>query len=144
MTKRFAFAFAVICTFFMFSSCVHNMDTMIADYNGCFAIETPVNGYTVDDIPAELMLKDSYVVSYLSSLCLTAPSGGIAYSWIAEVYENSANEEEGTLYNLGGNQELVVYMRTSDIKRWGTYKLTLTVTKSSGEMVKDTAWLHVY
>lgn len=144
MFKRFAFAALVTCSLTLLSACVHNMDTMIADYNGGFTVETSNDNYNVESVYAEEMLRPSYAVSYLTTLCLVAPEGGASYDWTVEVYENADEQEKGTKFIIGGERILRLYLRNSSIKRWGSYKLTLTVTKKDGELMKDTAWLYVY
>ena len=144
MTKRFAYAIAVLCTLFLCSGCANNMGTMLTDYNGGFTVQADTETYTVDDVYAEEMLRPSYAVSYLTTLCLVAPEGGATYDWTVEVYENADEDEKGTTFILGGERILRCYLKTSSVKRWGSYKLTLTVTKKDGELMKDTAWLYVY
>lgn len=143
MIKRFTFTLLVICTLFMLSSC-DNMGTMIDDYNGLFTVEEDTYTYTVDDVLAEDMLRPSYAVSYLTTLCLVAPAGGAIYTWTAEVFENANEDEKGTSFIVGGDRVLSCYLKNSRISRWGTYKLTLSVQLNSGELMKDTAWLYVY
>lgn len=132
--------------FILLSSCTNNIDTMVDDYNGLFTVDTQEPEYTIDNISADKMLGEKYAVSYFTTLCLLAPYGGAGYSWTAEVAENAeSNElEEGTVLNLGSTQALTLYLRTSSIERWGAYKLTLSVTTVSGEIMQDTAWLYVY
>ena len=117
---------------------------MITDYNGLFTVEANTDTYTVDDVFAEDMLRPSYAVSYATTLCLVAPEGGSSYDWTVEVYENADEEEAGTQYTLGGERILRAYLKNTLVKRWGSYRLTLTVTRKDGELMKDTAWLYVY
>ena len=144
ITKRFAFALVVLCSLLLLCACTNNIDTMINDYNGLFSIEEDTYTYTVDNVLAEDMLRPSYPVSYLTTLCLVAPAGGAIYTWTAEVYENANKDTKGESYTLGGDRVLSCYLKNSKISRWGTYKLTLTVQLKDGELMKDTAWLYVY
>ena len=144
ITKRFAFTVVVLCSLGLLCACTNNMDTMMTDYNGLFTVEADTQSYTVDDVYAEDMLRPSYAVSYLTTLCLVAPDGGATYDWTVEVYENADEQEQGTTFTLWGERILRYYLRNSPVKRWGSYKLTLTVSRKDGELMKDTAWLHVY
>lgn len=132
----------IICM--LHCACTNNVNSMIEDYNGHFLVETENNTYSVDNVYAEQMLRPSYAVSYLTTICLVAPEGGASYDWTVEVYENADKDKQGTTFLLGGERILRCYLRNSPVKRWGSYKITLTVTKKGGELMKDTAWLYVY
>ncbi len=128
------------------SGCANSVDSMMDDYNGQFCVESEkyVDNYTVDNVVAEQMLRPYYAVNYLSTLCLLAPSGAAGYTWKVVVQENAAGEASGTTYLLGHSRLLDVYLLKSSIKRWGSYKLILTVKKYDGEYLEDTAMLYVY
>jgi len=121
-----------------------DMDYMIKDYNSLFTVESDTIEYTIENVPSDKMLGEKYAVSYFTTLCLAAPSGGVSYKWTAEVQENANNLEEGEVLNLASTRALSLYLRTSSIERWRAYKLTLYVTTSSGEILSDSAMLYVY
>ena len=109
---------------------------MVENYNSNFGLHTndesddSVVEYTVDNTVADAMLRPTYPIKYLTTLCLTAPSGGANYKWEIEVGENANGMEEGNIYTIGTNRTLTVYIKESPyILRWGSYKLTLTVQK---------------
>ena len=116
---------------------------MIVDYNGHYVVDTK-SSYNVDTVSSEEMLRPSYAVSYLTTLCLSAPEGGASYNWTVEVCENANGIPEGTVYTVGETKNLILYLRDSSVKRWGSYKLILTIEKTNSEILKDTAWLYVY
>lgn len=122
------------------------MDSMIEDYNeGFVSDERKEVAYTVDNVVSDAMLRPYYAVSYLTTLCLTAPSGGAGYKWTVEVGENANDMEEGKEYTISTDRTLTVYLKEStSLLRWGTYKLTLTVQKMNSEYLKDMALLYVY
>lgn len=139
----------VLATAFLYAvlslcGCSNSIDTLIEDYNSNFKVATVQQSYTLDDVIAEDILRPYYAVSYTTTLCLTAPTGGVNYTWTAEVDENANDIPVGKQYILGANRVLSLYIRNSNIKRWGTYKLTVSITRTSGEIIKDTAWLYVY
>lgn len=124
-------------------ACTNNVDSMIEDYNGHFVID-PASIYNVDNVVSDEMLRPYYAVSYLTTLCLAAPEGGASYDWTVEVYENANGIPEGTVYTVGMSKDLILYIKDSSVKRWGSYKLILTVEKNNAEVLKDEAWLYVY
>ena len=145
MNKKHLLLIVLLAFFSVVVTSCTDVNSMVDDYNGLFTVASDNEQYTVDNISADEMLGEKYAVSYYTTLCLAAPSGGAGYSWIAEVKEN-ANEdiEKGTTYTLGLEQTLSVYLLDSELSRWGSYKLTLSVTKINGEILKDTAMLYVY
>lgn len=142
--KHALFTLAVFGSTLYLCGCSDSLETMLDDYNGNFKTATVQTSYTINDVNPKDMLRPYYAVSFVTTLCLTAPSGGVNYTWTAEVCENANNIVEGTEYVLGSGRVLDLYLRTSALKRWGTYKLTLTITTGSGEILKDTANLYVY
>ena len=145
-TRPICIATLAVSVCMLMCACTNNVGSMIEDYNGHFVVGTGEPDYTVDKISASQMLGEKYAVSYYTTLCLLAPYGGVGYSWTAEVAENAeSNElEKGTVLKLASTQALTLYLRGSSIERWGAYKLTLSVTTVSGEIMQDTAWLYVY
>ncbi|MBP3741694.1 MAG: hypothetical protein J6J00_01785 [Treponema sp.] len=143
MSKKVFLVFLAL-GIFLFASCSMDMDYMIKDYNSLFTVESDTIEYTIENVPSDKMLGEKYAVSYFTTLCLAAPSGGVSYKWTAEVQENANNLEEGEVLNLASTRALSLYLRTSSIERWGAYKLTLYVTTSSGEILSDSAMLYVY
>ena len=143
MSKKVFLVFLAL-SFFLLASCSMDMDYMIKDYNSLFTVEEDTIEYSIENVTADKMLGEKYAVSYFTTLCLVAPSGGASYRWQAEVSENANDLEEGTVFELGASQALTLYLRTSSIERWGAYKLTLSVTTLSGEIMQDTALLYVY
>ncbi len=147
MIKRFAFTLMVICSLFILSSCVHNVSTMITDYNGLFSVETPVNTYDIqnEDFNPKDMLLPEYNVHYTTTLCLVGPAGGTSYLWTATLVECSDEEAEiGEVVELGSTKSLAVYLKDTDIRRWAEYTLTLTVGGANNTEFTDTAELNVY
>ena len=123
------------------------MDSMIEDYNeGFVSDEKKEVAYTIDNVAAHEMLQPYYAVSYLTTLNLTAPSGAAQYYWSVTVVEDYLNSPKGTDVTPAGstNINFNCYLLKSNIKRWGTYDLTLIVTKTNGETMTDSAKLYVY
>ncbi len=119
---------------------------MIDDYNGHFTVDSEEDAYSVDNVIAESMLANQYPVPYRTTLCLSAPTGGTKYSWIAVISENAAGIDEGTSYTLyvGDDRNLILYIPNSVLKQWAHYELTLTVQKPDGGYLQDTAKLYIY
>ena len=142
---RAALYCTAVLTMPLFHSCT-NVDSIMDDYNSNFGVKNSGSNaevYTVENVAAESMLRPYYAVSYLTTLCLTAPLGK-SYMWRVEVGDNAAGLTPGTKYTLGTDRYLNIYLLKSELKRWGSYKLTLSVRKNNGDYKEDTAWIYVY
>ena len=147
---RFCLPSLVLACLLTVFGCSNSVETMMEDYNSAFSV-VPVTTtsdshteYSVDNVVANAMLLPEYPVKYRTTLNLAAPTGAASYLWEVEVSENAAGLEEGTVYTLSNGRVLVLYIKDSILKQWAHYKLTLTVVKTNGEILKDTAMLYVY
>lgn len=146
MQRNLLFITSVLAVTLLCCGCSSSLDDMTGDYTGTHKATTVTvsNDYTVDTVEGEDMLRESYAVSYRTTLCLTAPSGATRYEWIAEVGENANGDTVGDKILLSEDQNLIVYIPESKLKRWSDYTLTLTVTKPSGLTYTDKATLSIY
>ena len=143
MNKRLVYALFFNSLLYL-CGCSNSIETMLDDYNSNFKTATIQTSYTLANVSPKDMLRPYYAVSFVNTLCLTAPTGGVNYTWTAKVGENANNIVEGTEYVLGSGRVLDLYIKTSALKRWSSYELTLTITTNSGEIIQDTAALYVY
>ena len=143
MIRKSLFLFIFI-EFFLIIGCKDDMDSMIEDYNEGFVSEKKEVSYTVDNVVAEEMLAGEYPVPYRTTLCLSAPTGGINYSWDAVIGDNALDIKEKTSYNVGKSRLLELFIPDSVLKQWAHYELTLTVQKQDGSYLVDTAKLYIY
>ncbi len=121
------------------------MDDMLSNYNGGYTYQTKTaEAYTIDNVTGENMLRDTYAIYFRSTLCLTAPAGAASYEWKVKLGENANGDKEGKETIIGTSKNLTLYVVESDLKRWSSYKLTLTVKKDTGLTYSDTADLYVY
>lgn len=136
----------LISTCMLLCACSTDVYTMIDDYNENFTVaNTESVTATVDNVVAEEILLPRYFVDFhKDTLSLSAPAGGVNYTWMAEVVENANNDPKGTQYLLSSKIYLDLCVKDSSLKRWGKYELTISIKTNSGEILKDTAELIVY
>ncbi len=145
MRKNLLIVSFVVCAVCYFCSCTNSMDDMLSTYNNTYSYQTKQKeAYTLDNVSGENMLRDSYAVFYMSTLCLTAPAGAASYEWKVKIGENANGEKEGKEIVISTKKDLTLYIVNSELKRWSSYKLTLTVKKDTGLTYSDTADLYVY
>ena len=127
----------------LFCACSNSYDEMITDYNKKFFTEKPADKrvYSLDgnDFDQTEMLADSYELKKGMTFSLTAPEGGVTYSWVAIVpdVEDKKKENETEIC-----KEKDLMCRVSDFFRFDVVnKLLLTVTDEKGNSYKDTAFI---
>ncbi|MCR4952614.1 MAG: hypothetical protein K6A43_00945 [Treponema sp.] len=145
-TRPICVAAIAVFVCMLLCACANNVDSMIEDYNGHFVVEVE-DTFNVqnENFNPKYMLLSEYGVHYTTTLCLSAPSGGVGYEWKVTLVE-AADEEAivGEEIILGNSRFLTIYLRDSNVRRWAQYTLTLTVLGANNTEFVDTAELNVY
>ena len=138
MTRKFSFAFFIIISLILFSTCHTNVQTMLDDYNSHFT-NAPLDPPGPDDpgFDENKMLDHKYYVCIDGTINLSAPKSA-SYYWKM----------------TDKNKEIIKTYREKDFRFYlpeafsnldiGTYTLYLEVQDSKGNVYSDTANLIIY
>ncbi len=147
----------VVAVLGIFASCSNGFDDMIEDYNSLF--ESPVSVTKSDAVilgPGEpgfeenSMLALNYSFDYREKLYLAGPPRAATYVWIIQpiLTENEegyiGRDVETRKYEIANSRYYTMTMLSCSIfERGKSYKLSLTVTDSTGKEYSDVAVLTI-
>ena len=148
---------AVLAAFGIVSSCSNNIDSMIDNYNELFVTpyveiqqEARIPGPGDDDFDESEMLGLYYALDFREKLYLAGPPRASTYVWTIEpiILEGEAGyigrDVEYTKYEIANSRYYTMTFASCSIfERGKSYKLSLTVTDSSGNSYSDEAVLTI-
>ena len=152
---RFFVLTFIFCFSFDFVSCKNNVDSMLEDYNSHFQPGDNTENNVIDESIPELgdpnfdeskMLEYEYFVYTDGIISISGPRNATSYKW--ELYKCDDLERtplEVPTHNGStfSTQSLIIYVPTAELQE-GTYKISLTVTDTSGKKYRDSCGLIIY
>lgn len=147
---------AVLAAFGIICSCSNNIDSMIDNYNELFVTpytppqEARIPGPGDEDFVEEEMLGLYYALDFREKLYLAGPPRASTYVWTIEpiLTEGEAGyigrDVDYTKYEIANSRYYTMTFASCSIfERGRSYKLSLTVTDSSGKSYSDEAVLTI-